>query len=169
MYAAYDALSGAMQSFVDGLTAFNSAEPVVSRVKNMGLYANDIAREMQPPVVHPVVRVHPDSGRKALFVCGNYTTRIVELSEAESRRLLSLLFEHIKSPQFQCRYRWEPNTLALWDNRAVQHCAITDYYERRVMNRTMIAGTRPVGPTDSGSTLASRPRRPSKRTTTSTR
>ena len=146
MYAAYEALSGAMQSFLDGLTASNSAEPVVSRVKNMGLYANDIVRELHPPVVHPVVRVHPESKRKALFVCGNYTTRIVELSEAESRRVLSLLFEHIKSPQFQCRYRWEPNTLALWDNRVVQHCAIPDYYERRVMYRTMISGTRPVGP-----------------------
>jgi taurine dioxygenase len=146
MYAAYDALSPAMQSFLDGLTATNSAAPVVARVKDMGIYANDIERDMHPPVVHPVIRIHPDSGRKSLFVCGNYTTRIVELSELESRRLLAMLFEHIKSPHFQCRYRWERNTLALWDNRVVQHCAIPDYRERRVMYRTMIAGTRPVGP-----------------------
>lgn len=148
MYAAYDALSPAMQSFLDGLTATNSAAPVVARVKDMGIYANDIERDMHPPVVHPVVRIHPESGRKSLFVCGNYTTRIVELSELESRRLLAMLFEHIKSPQFQCRYRWERNTLALWDNRVVQHCAIPDYQERRVMYRTMISGTRPVGPID---------------------
>ena len=146
MYAAYEALSDPMRSFLDGLTALNSAEPVVSRVKNLGIYANDIERDMHPPVVHPVVRVHPESGRKALFVCGNYTTRIVELSDTESRRLLAMLFEHIKSPQFQCRYRWQRHTLALWDNRVVQHCAIPDYHERRVMYRTMIAGTRPTGP-----------------------
>ena len=146
MYAAYEALSSAMQRFLDGLTATNSAAPVVARVKDMGIYANDIERDMHPPVVHPVIRVHPESGRKSLFVCGNYTTRIVELSDAESRRLLAMLFEHIKSPQFQCRYRWEHNTLALWDNRVVQHCAIPDYQERRVMYRTMISGTRPQGP-----------------------
>lgn len=146
MYAAYDALSSAMQRFLDGLTATNSAAPVVAKVKGMGIYANDIERDMHPPVVHPVIRVHPESGRKSLYVCGNYTTRIIELSESESRRLLAMLFEHIKSPQFQCRYRWEPNTLALWDNRVVQHCAIPDYNERRVMYRTMISGTRPQGP-----------------------
>lgn len=148
MYAAYDALSPKMQSFLDGLTATNSAAPVVARVKGMGIYANDIERDMHPPVVHPVVRIHPETRRKSLFVCGNYTTRIVELSELESRRLLAMLFEHIKSPHFQCRYRWERNTLALWDNRVVQHCAIPDYHERRVMYRTMISGTRPVGPLD---------------------
>ena len=146
MYAAYEAMSSAMQKFLDGLSATNSAAPVVARVKDMGIYANDIERDMHPPVVHPVIRVHPESGRKSLFVCGNYTTRIVELTDAESRRLLAMLFEHIKSPQFQCRYRWEHNTLALWDNRVVQHCAIPDYHERRVMYRTMIAGTRPQGP-----------------------
>jgi taurine dioxygenase len=163
MYAAYDALSPAMQSFLDGLTATNSAAPVVARVKDMGIYANDIERDMHPPVVHPVIRVHPESGRKSLFVCGNYTTRIVELTELESRRLLAMLFEHIKSPQFQCRYRWQRNTLALWDNRVVQHCAIPDYQERRVMYRTMISGTRPVGPINAvipsapPSAVASRP------------
>lgn len=148
MYAAYEALSPAMQSFLDGLTAMNSAAPVVARVKNMGIYSNDIERDMHPPVVHPVVRVHPETKRKSLFVCGNYTTRIVELSELESKRLLAMLFEHIKNPHFQCRYRWQRNTLALWDNRVVQHCAIPDYQERRVMYRTMISGTRPLGPGD---------------------
>lgn len=151
MYAAYEGLSSTMQRFLDDLTAMNSAAPVVARVKNMGIYANDIERDMHPPVVHPVVRVHPDTKRKSLFVCGNYTTRIVELAEAESQRLLAMLFEHIKSPQFQCRYRWQLNTLALWDNRVVQHCAIPDYHERRVMYRTMIAGTRPYGPAEAAS------------------
>jgi taurine dioxygenase len=146
MYAAYDALSPRVQHLLDGLSAYNSAAPVVARVKDKGIYANDIERDMHPPVVHPCVRIHPETGRKALFVCGNYTTRIVELSERESHGLLDLLFDHIKSPHFHCRYRWEPNTLALWDNRAVQHCAIPDYQERRVMYRTMIAGTRPFGP-----------------------
>jgi taurine dioxygenase len=155
MYAAYDALSPAMQSFLDGLTATNSAAPVVARVKNMGIYSNDIERDMHPPVVHPVVRVHPETKRKSLFVCGNYTTRIVELSELESKRLLAMLFEHIKNPHFQCRYRWQRNTLALWDNRVVQHCAIPDYQERRVMYRTMISGTKPFGPGDALSATTS--------------
>lgn len=154
MYAAYDALSPALRELLEPLTATNSAEPVVRRVKGMGIYANDIEKDMHPPVSHPVIRVHPETGRRSLFVSGNYTTRINELSEAESRAVLAMLFEHIKHPHFQCRFHWTPNAIAFWDNRVTQHCAIPDYGERRVMYRTMIAGTRPFGAGARASELA---------------
>jgi taurine dioxygenase len=146
MYAAYEELTPPMQDLLDGLTAVNSPAPVIARVQNFGVYETDIVKEMHPPTVHPVVRVHPETGRKALWVCGNFTTRIVELSEIESRGLLAFLFEHIKSPQIQCRFHWEPNSVAFWDNRAVQHCGVPDYNERRVMQRTMVAGGPVEGP-----------------------
>jgi taurine dioxygenase len=146
MYAAYDGLSPALQSFLDGLTATHSAARIATRVNGLGVYSNDVVKDLRPPVVHPLVRVHPETGRKALFACVNFTTRIVELTEEESDGLLSILFEHIKAPAFQFRVRWEPDTIAFWDNRAVQHCAVADYDERRLMHRTLISGDRPYGP-----------------------
>jgi taurine dioxygenase len=146
MYAAYDALSPAMRTMLDGLYAWNSPERIVARVKDLGIYRNDLAREMAPPVLQPVVRVHPETGRKSLFVCENFTTRIENLTELESDALLRMLFEHAKSPHFQCRFRWEPNAVALWDNRCTQHCAVPDYDVRRVMHRTMIGGDAAYGP-----------------------
>jgi taurine dioxygenase len=148
LYAAYDALSPTMQQLLDSLTAVNTPERILARVQNFEIYRGDVRQNVAPPMVHPVVRVHPESGRKALWVCGNFTTRIVELNESESDALLAFLFTHINSPEFQCRFRWEPGSVAFWDNRAVQHCGIPDYSERRVMHRTMIAGDRPVGPAD---------------------
>jgi taurine dioxygenase len=98
-------------------------------------------------VVHPVVWVHPETQRKLLYVNSSKTTRIVELAAAESTAFLSFLFEHVKSPEFQCRFRWQANSIAFWDNRAVQHFAVADYDERRVMHRVLISGgVRPVGP-----------------------
>jgi taurine dioxygenase len=135
-----------MRRFLDGLTAVHSTEIVSRGITGLARVYRRDAAEPQPPVVHPVIRVHPETGRRALFVCGNFTTRIVELSEAESDAVLRFLFEHIKSPELQCRFRWERHSVALWDNRSVQHCAIPDYQERRVMYRTMIAGDRPFGP-----------------------
>jgi taurine dioxygenase len=148
MYDAYEALSPSVQSFLDELTTVNSPAPVMSRMPNFDAYSNDVVKEMPEPVVHPAVRVHPETGRKALWVCVNFTSRIVELSEPESSAVLAMLFEHIKSPQFQCRFHWETDSVAFWDNRAVQHCAIVDYHERRIMHRTMVSGDRPFGPQD---------------------
>ena len=146
LYAAYDGLSPAMQAFLDPLTAVNTPERILARVRNFDIYRGDVRKDVPPPMTHPVVRVHPETGRKALWVCGNFTTRINELDETESDALLSFLFAHINSPEFQCRFRWEEGSIAFWDNRAVQHCGIPDYTERRVMHRTMIAGDQPVGP-----------------------
>jgi taurine dioxygenase len=101
------------------------------------------------------VRRHPATGRKALFVNGNFTTRLAGLTSEESERLLRFLFQHVGSPEFQCRFRWERNSIAFWDNRSVQHYAVPDYRERRVMHRVTIdasppkVGAQPIsGPPD---------------------
>jgi taurine dioxygenase len=92
------------------------------------------------------VRVHPETGRKLLFVNGNWTTRIVGLTDTESDALLGYLLAHVQSPEFQCRFRWTPDAVAFWDNRVVQHFAVPDYHSRRVMHRVTIEGDAPVGP-----------------------
>ena len=140
MAAAYDALSSSMQGFLDGLTAHNSNERTVANIKESGVYENakDLDRLGPYTATHPVVRIHPETGRKVLYVSPRDTIRIHELSRAESDAVLSILFAHIQSPEFQCRFRWEKGSVAFWDNRAVQHRAIPDYEERRIMQRTMI-------------------------------
>jgi len=147
MYAAYDALSAPMRAMLDGLTAVHSVYPVIQRMGPMGQdYANHAAPSHGFEYVHPVIRVHPETGRKALFVSESWTTRIVELHPAESADVLALLFEHVKTPEFSMRFRWAPNDVAVWDNRAVQHYAVPDYDTRRMMQRVVLAGDRPVGP-----------------------
>jgi taurine dioxygenase len=91
------------------------------------------------------VRLHSESGRKALFVNAIYTTRFENMSEAESKPLLDYLFQHCTTPEFTCRFRWQTGSLALWDNRCAMHYAVNDYDgQRRLMHRTTIAGERPV-------------------------
>jgi taurine dioxygenase len=89
--------------------------------------------------VHPVVKVHPETGRKALYVNQTWTTRIVELEPFESSRILAMLFEHVKSPDFNVRWRWSTNDIAIWDNRVVLHYAVADYEMERAMQRIVIA------------------------------
>ena len=98
---------------------------------------------MSPPVSHPIVRTHPKSGRKALYVYGVAVSRIEGLTERENEALLHLLCEHVRSPEFQCRFHWEPDSIAFWDNRAVQHCGIADYTEQRIMHRATLRGDVP--------------------------
>ena len=90
--------------------------------------------------VHPVIAVHPVTGRKVIFVNVNYTERILGLEPAESDQILRMLYDHVKQPQFQCRFRWTPHAIAIWDNRALQHCAVADYTERRLMHRCLVTG-----------------------------
>ena len=92
-------------------------------------------QERCPPVEHPVVVTHPETGRRGLFVNRNSTTQLVGLSERENDVLLPFLFDHVRSPEYQCRFHWEPGSMAFWDNRCVQHYAVADYTERRVMHR----------------------------------
>jgi taurine dioxygenase len=146
MYAAYEALSPALRGFLDGLTAVHDIGVMVERTKHLEAAGLRESAARWPAVVHPVVRIHPETGRKLLNVNANWTVRICELGGAESAALLGFLLEHLKSPDFQCRFHWSEGTVAFWDNRVVQHYAVPDYTERRVMARVTVAGDRPYGP-----------------------
>ena len=143
MYAAYDALSDAMKTFLDGLSATHASEHIYrGRYADRGQKDSDIAF---PSASHPVVRTHPQTGRKALFVNRTFTTQINELSEEESSAVLKMLFEHAESIQFQIRFRWSKNDMAFWDNRCCMHRAIWDYWpEERKGRRVTIKGNRPL-------------------------
>ncbi len=146
MYAAYEALSEPMKRFLEGLRAEHDLTQMLSltirRGKNGGAELAKMQRDW-PPMEHPVIRTHPESGRKALFVNGNFTTRIVGLTVTESDALLRLLLEHVSSPAFQCRFHWEPGSVAFWDNRAALHYAVPDYSDRRLMHRVTLEGDQP--------------------------
>jgi taurine dioxygenase len=151
MYEAYDALSDGMKRLLDGLRAIHAGRPygrggVPADLKT----SRSIAIERDNPaadreIAHPVVRRHPESGRKALFVNAIYTVRFADMTEAESRPLLDFLYQHCIRPEFTCRFRWAAGSLAIWDNRCTLHYAINDYDgQRRLLHRTAIAGERPI-------------------------
>lgn len=144
--AAYEALSDSMKQRLLGLRAVNSsAKAEVSLTREDRL--RDAARSEAAQAfeaIHPVVRTHPETGRRALFVNPAHTVRFDGMTEAESTPQLSQLFEHQIRPQFTCRVRWRPGTLAIWDNRQVLHFPINDYHgHRRVMHRITLAGDVP--------------------------
>ncbi|WP_428097507.1 TauD/TfdA dioxygenase family protein [Candidatus Rariloculus sp.] len=143
MYAAYDALSEPMRKMLSGLSALHESEHVYrERYSDRGV--DDTARRY-PEATHPVVRTHPETGRKALYVNRTFTTRINELQEAESNAVLEFLFDHCEGVDFQIRYRWERNEVAFWDNRCAMHRAIWDYWpEQRKGRRVTIKGDRPT-------------------------
>jgi taurine dioxygenase len=142
MYAAYEALSPPIQALVDGLTAVHDITKPLRKAIRDGHSTLDLTETQAkcPPVEHRVVVTHPETGRKALFVNRNSTSHIVGLAERENDLLLPFLFDHVRSPEFQCRFHWEPGSVAFWDNRSVQHYAVADYHERRTMRRVTIAG-----------------------------
>jgi len=142
MYAAYEGLSPAMRTFVDGLRAVHDITNPLKKAIRDGHSTLDLGamQEKCPPVEHNVVVTHPETGRKALFVNRNSTTHIVGLSDREQDVLLPFLFDHVRSPEYQCRFHWEEGSIAFWDNRSVQHYAVADYLERRIMHRATIAG-----------------------------
>jgi len=148
MQAAYEALSQPMQRFLAELDAvhdFNRGFPQTGQVaKQAGKEKASKALDEHPPVIHPVVRTHPETGADGLFVNYGFTDRIKGLRRSESDALLNMLFVHVQKPEFQCRWRWKPNAIAFWDNRATQHYAVNDYLpHRRVMHRATILGDRP--------------------------
>ncbi len=141
MYAAFESLSTSMQRFLEGLTAVHDGERTYR-----GRY-QDMTEEGKtyPRSEHPVVRTHPVSGRKALFVNRIFTTRIVALAQPESDAVLQMVFGHLEQPEFQCRFRWQPDSVAFWDNRCTQHHAMWDYYpHRRRGLRVTIKGDEPA-------------------------
>ena len=142
MYAAWEALSAPMQAFLETLNARHESEHVYR-----GRYSDrnvDDAGKVYPESVHPVVRTHPETGRRALYVNCGFTTAIEGLGKAESKALLNFLFEHIEQERFQVRFKWEVNDMAFWDNRCLQHHAMWDYWpEERKGHRVTIQGDRP--------------------------
>ena len=146
--AAYEALSVPFRQLLSGLRAehdFRKSFPEYKYRKTEEEHQRwREAVAKNPPLLHPVVRTHPVSGKQALFVNEGFTTRIVDVSEKESEALLSFLFAHITKPEFQVRWRWQPNDIAIWDNRVTQHYANADYLpQRRIMHRATILGDIP--------------------------
>ena len=146
MYLAYEALSEGMQRLLGGLRAVNVAGKATARQTREEMHAKrgTAADVAATSAVHPVVRTHPETGRRALYVNLAHTVRFEGMTEAESAPLLDYLFAHQIQPEFTCRFAWRPGSLALWDNRASLHYPLNDYHgHRRVMHRVSIAGDRP--------------------------
>jgi taurine dioxygenase len=141
-YAAYDALSDGMKRLLDPLRAVNSSAKADKTRTREDRKAGEGRKVLEAE--HPVVRTHPETGRKALYVNFGHTLRFAGMSEEESAGLLAYLFEHQSRPEFTCRFRWEPGSIALWDNRCALHNPINDYHgHRRIMHRVTLAGDRP--------------------------
>jgi len=140
MYAAFEALSPPIQRLLEGMTAIHDS----AKAHGYRVTATDRAAKAYPRHEHPVIRTHPVTGRKALNVNRGFTTRIVGLKQHEGDALLEMLYEHIETPEFMCRFHWQPNSVAFWDNRATQHHALFDYFpHRRYGLRVTVAGDKP--------------------------
>lgn len=145
-YLAYEALSNTMKRLLDGLQGIStSAKADVSRTREDRIKSDGKAQAPQNYIAeHPIVRTHPETGRKALYVNVAHTAGIKGMSDQESASLLSFLFEHQVKPEFTCRFVWSPNAIAFWDNRCAMHNPINDYHGfRRVMHRITLQGDRP--------------------------
>lgn len=149
MTAAFDGLNDEMQRLVSGLEGIFDFKPFRTLFTNEPESKKRLREieDMYPIRTHPVVRVHPESGRKSIFVNPQFTIGIKGMKDSESQALLTMLFDLAKVPEYQFRLHWEPNTMVMWDNRCVLHYAIHDYYpQRRRMERVTIAGDAPFGP-----------------------
>ena len=148
MYLAYEALSDGMRRLLEGLFAVNSsakADVTKTREDRLTEGGAKLERGTELSAIHPVVRTHPQTGRKLLYVNGGHTVRFDGMTDDESAPLLNYLFAHLTRPEFTCRLRWQVGTLALWDNRCTQHNPINDYHgHRRVMHRISLGAERPV-------------------------
>jgi len=142
MCAAYDGLNDGVKRRIDGAVAVHD----FSRIFGLAMSPDRLAEQQQkfPPARHPVVRTHPRTERRCLYVNAAFTRHIEGLPEDESRALLENLYREADVPEYQCRFRWQKNSIAFWDNRAVQHYAASDYDpQRRVMERVTIIGDEP--------------------------
>ena len=143
MYAAYEALSEPMKTMLGSLTATHDGGPnYYDRATKAGL---DMSHKVYPCASHPVIRTHPETGKKLIYVNSTFTTHIDDIPADESRAILDFLFAHIAKPQFQCRFRWQRNSIAMWDNRCAQHHAMGLLSERAFRQSRHGEGDRPSG------------------------
>lgn len=149
MYDAYEALSAPMKRYLDGMKAHNTAgranfEKAYDKLTEAEKAEIRNGRMAEAGAEHPVVRTHPVTGRKALFVNSIFTQRLLGVSSKESRAILAFLTDHLQKPEFTCRFRWQKGSVAFWDNRCTQHYAIADYGDAtRTMHRVTVCGDRP--------------------------
>lgn len=140
MYRAFDTLSEPIKQMLTGMTAIHDS----GKAHSYRVNATDRADKAFPRAEHPVVRTHPVTGRKGLYVNRGFTTRIVQLKPNESAALLEMLYRHIETPEFMCRFQWQPNSIAFWDNRSAQHHALFDYFpNKRYGHRVTVCGDKP--------------------------
>ena len=140
MYAAYEALSPPLQRMLEQMTAIHDS----SKAHHYRVNATDRSDKEFPRAEHPVIRTHPVTGRKALFVNRGFTTRITQLNARESDAILDMLYRHCETPKFSCRFSWKPGSIAFWDNRCAQHQALFDYFpNRRYGFRVTVSGDKP--------------------------
>lgn len=141
-YAAYNALSPGMKRVLEPLRAVNSSSKAEKTRTREDRKRGDERQVLEAE--HPVIRTHPETGRKALYVNGGHTLRFADMTEEESTGLLEYLFAHQQRPEFTCRFSWQPGSIAFWDNRCALHNPINDYHGyRRIMHRVTLAGDRP--------------------------
>lgn len=141
MYAAYDALSERMKAYLEGVTAIHDGGP---NYRRRAMIAGHDDRREFPRAEHPVIRTHPVTGRKAIYVNPVFTVGVKGLPDDEGEAVLRFLYEHNNRPQFQARFRWRANSIAFWDNRCVQHIAMWDYFPAvRSGERVTVQGDRP--------------------------
>ena len=149
MGAAYDALSDGLKKTLGQLRGVHSNAQVYGKLAKAEKRSNPSMINLDQAaqeVTHPVVVTHPETGRKVLFVSPSYTPRFEGWTEEESQPLLKFLFDHVKRPEFQYRFRWQPGSIAFWDDRQTLHYAVNDYTgSRRIMHRLMVAGLGPLG------------------------
>lgn len=146
MYAAYDGLSDEVKERIDGAVAIHDFAHFRKMMRNRGMTDAEIEEmnKAYPMAGHPVVRTHPETGRKGIYVNTAFTQYIEGMERAESDALLAHLYAQAAIPEYQCRFRWQKNSIAFWDNRACQHYAVSDYWPAvRRMERVTIIGDRP--------------------------
>lgn len=146
MYLAYDALSDGMKRLLGGLKGVNSSQKGAAAIGREARRdeAPGVSSDVQHEAIHPVIRTHPETGRKAIYVNAGHTIRFEGMTAAASEPILKFLFGHLVRPEFTCRFQWKAGSLAVWDNRCSQHYAMNDYHgHRRVMHRITIQGDVP--------------------------
>jgi len=143
---AYNQLSTKMKTFLSKLKAVHSIVMTNTRdeiLSEKGLFRFAKMQKALPPIVHPLIRTHPETGKKLIYVNEAFTSHIIGLNRNESDSILNFIYQHLHNPDFQCRFIWEKNSIAFWDNRITQHFAVGDYDTKRIMHRLTIEGTKP--------------------------